>query len=104
MIGRHVTTLLLTAGAGFVLAVFYLASPLTLWALTAAPVVGWLVSRHLPQDQRRLLLALLGAAFTARLLLVGGQFLAGLPHHNDLGVGSLSGDESYYFTLSLIHI
>lgn len=101
MIGRHVTTLLLTAGAGFVLAVFYIASPLTLWALTAAPVVGWLVSRHLPQDQRRLLLALLGAAFTARLLLVGGQFLAGLPHHNDLGVGALSGDESYYLTRAL---
>lgn len=94
-------TPLLLAGVGLVLAALYLASPLTLWVLVAAPLAAWLGSRHLPADERRLLLGLLTAAFLARLAFVGVRFIAGLPHHNDLSLGALSGDESYYLSRAL---
>lgn len=97
----HVRALLASSGVGLLLAASYAASPLTMWVLLAAPVVGWLAARHLPADERRLLFALLGAAFAARLALIGAQFLAGLPHHNDLAVGALAGDESYYLSRAL---
>lgn len=96
----HVTALL-ASSVGLLLAAFYAASPLTMWVLVAAPVVGWLGARHLPADERRLLLVLLGAAFAARLALIGAQFLVGMPHHNQLAVGALSGDESYYLSRAL---
>ncbi len=97
----HVTALLASSGVGLLLAAFYAASPLTMWVLLAAPVVGWLGARHLPAAERRLLFTLLGAAFVARLALIGVQFLAGIPHHNDLAVGALAGDESYYLSRAL---
>ena len=97
----HVTALLARSGVGLLLAAFYAASPLTMWVLVAAPVVGWLGARHLPAHERRLLLALLGAAFAARLAVIGAQFLVGIPHHNDLAVGALAGDESYYLSRAL---
>lgn len=97
----HVTALLASSGVGLLLAAFYAASPLTMWVLLAAPVAGWLGARHLPVHERRLLLALLGVAFAARLALVGAQFLIGIPHHNDLAVGALAGDESYYLSRAL---
>ena len=97
----HVTALLARSGVGLLLAAFYAASPLTMWVLVAAPVVGWLGARHLPAHERRLLLALLGAAFAARLTVIGAQFLVGIPHHNDLAVGALAGDESYYLSRAL---
>ncbi len=96
-----VTALLASSGVGLLLAVSYAASPLTMWVLLAAPLVGSLAVRHLPADERRLLFALLGAAFAARLALIGAQFLAGIPHHNDLAVGALAGDESYYLSRAL---
>ena len=97
----HVTALLASSGLGLLLAAFYAASPLTMCVLVAAPVVGWLGARHLPAHERRLLLALLGAAFAARLAAIGAQFLVGIPHHNDLAVGALAGDESYYLSRAL---
>ena len=97
----HVTALLASSGVGLLLAAFYAASPLTMWVLVSAPVVGWLGARHLPAGERRLLLALLGAALVARLGLIGAQFLVGIPHHNDLAVGALAGDESYYLSRAL---
>ncbi len=97
----HVTALLASSGVGLLLAAFYTASPLTMWVLLAAPVVGWLAARHLPAHERRLLFVLLGAAFAARLALIGAQFLIGIPHHNDLAVGALAGDESYYLSRAL---
>lgn len=93
--------MLASSGVGLLLAACYAASPLTMWVLVAAPVVGWLAARHLPADERRLLFALLGAAFAARLALIGAQLLAGIPHHNDLAVGALAGDESYYLSRAL---
>lgn len=97
----HVTALLASSGVGLLLAACYAASPLTMWVLLAVPVAGWLAARHLPADERRLLLVLLGAAFAARLAFVGAQFLVGIPHHNQLAVGALSGDESYYLSRAL---
>lgn len=93
--------MLASSGAGLLLAVLYAASPLTLWVLLVAPLVFALSARHLPAGERRLLLGLLGAAFAARLLLIGVQFLTGMPHHNDLGTGALTGDESYYLSRAL---
>ena len=44
----HVRALLASSGVGLLLAASYAASPLTMWVLVAAPVVGWLAARHLP--------------------------------------------------------
>jgi len=99
--GQHVTTPLLTAGAGLLLAVFYSASPLTVCVLLLSVIFCRYAGRGVPEPERRALLVILVAAMSARLLYVAAIFLAGIPHHNDLSVGALSGDESYYLSRAL---
>lgn len=43
----------------------------------------------------------LAVAFGARIIAVGVLFLLGLPYHNDLSVGALSGDEAYNLARTL---
>jgi hypothetical protein len=90
-----VTRPLLTIGGGLLLAVAYTASPLGLLFLAATPLLCLIAGRGLPEHQRRILTAILASALVARLLAVIAMFLVGIPHHSDLAVGALSGDEAY---------
>lgn len=88
-------------GAGVVLGVLYTASPLTCWAVAAFPVFLHFAGRGLPAAERRLLFAALVLAFACRAAVIGGLVVAGLPWHNDLAVGALSGDEAYNLSRAL---
>lgn len=102
MIGEpHVRTLLLSAGAGLLLAALYAASPLTLWVLIAAPLLIVLLGRGLPAAERRVLILILAVAFSARAAFVAAMFLADIPHLNDLSIGGLAGDEAYYLSRAI---
>lgn len=98
---RPVTITLLSAGAGLLLAVFYSASPLTMWVAAAAVAACRVAGRGLPAPERRLLVAVLGVALVTRLVFVAARFVTDIPYHSDLSVGALSGDEAYYLSRAL---
>jgi hypothetical protein len=87
----------LAAACGIVLALALTASPLTIVAIGLAVAVIATAGRGVPADERRALVILLAIGFGARLAVITGAFLAGLPHHSDVSVGGLSGDDAYYF-------
>lgn len=101
MFEPSVKTFLLCAVVGLTLAAALAASPLTVCVLAAMPILARLAGRGLPLDERRWLLGILGAAFAARALLIAAQAIAGIPHLNDMSIGALSGDESYYLSRAL---
>ena len=92
---------LLTIGGGLLLAVAYTASPLGLLFLLATPLLCLVAGRGLPEHERRILTTILASALLARLLAVIAMFLVGIPHHSDLAVGALSGDEAYNLSRAL---
>lgn len=92
---------LLTIGGGLLLAVAYTASPLGLLFLLATPLLCRIAGRGLPEHERRILTTILASALVARLLAVIAMFLVGIPHHSDLAVGALSGDEAYNLSRAL---
>lgn len=92
----HVKTIPISIAAGVLLGILFTASPLSLFAMAAAVAVVTFAGRGLPDEERRLLIMILGAAFAARLAIVLALVVIGLPHLNDLAVGSLSGDDAYY--------
>jgi hypothetical protein len=96
-----VSTLLSSAAAGLMLGVLYTASPLTVWVVLAGAVLAPLAARGLPERERRVMLAILAGGLAARIGYVALLFLAGLPHHNDMAVGALAGDEAYYLSRAL---
>ncbi len=89
------TRLLLSIGGGLALAVAYAASPLGVLFLVAAPLVCLVAARGLEREERRILIGVLGTALAARVAVILAMFIAGIPQHNDLAVGALSGDEAY---------
>lgn len=96
---RSTLPLLLAAAAA--LSVALIASPLLVCAAIAAPFcLSWL-GRGLPEQERTWLLTLLAAGLAARAALVAAQFVAGIPLLNDMSVGALAGDESYYLSRAL---
>lgn len=102
MIGaQHVNTTILSAGAGLLLAVLYSASPLTVCVVVLASIFCASAGRGLPAPERRALMAILVAALAARVVYVAALALIGIPSHNDLSVGALTGDESYYLSRAL---
>jgi hypothetical protein len=96
-----VRNILLSIGAGLTLAVLYTASPLLLWVMAGAAVLLALARRGLPESERRLLVTVLAAGLAARLLLVAGLVILGLPSLNDLSIGAMAGDEAYYLGRAL---
>lgn len=96
MITELVTKLLLSGGGGILLGIAYTASPLSVVALGAAVPIMLLAGRGLADDERRWLIGLLAAALATRVLMVLAFVIIGLPHLNDLAVGSLTGDDAYY--------
>jgi hypothetical protein len=92
---RAVSPLLLSAGAGLLIAGLAAVSPLTTVVLGLAPIVFILAGRGLPRDERNVLYAVLGGAIAARVALVAAMLVVALPNLNDLSIGGLAGDESY---------
>lgn len=88
-------------GGGLLLAAAWTASPLTVCVALAAPLVFAFAGRGLPADERARVFVVLAAALGARALFVAAQLLLNIPHLNDLSVGGLSGDESYYLSRAL---
>jgi hypothetical protein len=95
------SSLALAVAAVGVLAIALIASPLTVVVAIAAPLCIARCGRGLPDDERRVLIGLLAAAFVARLGFIAAQLLIGLPLLNDLSVGALAGDEGYYLSRAL---
>jgi len=89
------------AVAAIVLAAALIASPLLVCVIIAAPLCLARIARGLPDDERRVLIALLTLALVLRAGLVAGQLLLALPQLNGLSVGALAGDEAYYFSRAL---
>ena len=95
------STLPLAVAAGLALAVALVASPLLVVAIIVTPFCLVWCGRGLPDSERRLLIAMLAAAIAVRAVVVAAQMLQGLPSLNDLSVGALAGDESYYLSRAI---
>jgi hypothetical protein len=96
MINEPVTKLLFSIATGTLLGIALTASPLSVLAFGLAIPVILLAGRGLAANERRLLMGILGAALAARVAIVLALVVIGLPHLNDLAVGSLTGDDAYY--------
>ena len=95
------TNLQLGVVAGLVLGLLLTASPLTVVAIALIVPVIALAGRGLPAPERRLLTALLIVALVLRAAAIGGLVVIGIPHHDDLAIGSLTGDDSYYLSRAI---
>lgn len=96
-----VPRLLLSVLAGLALALLFTASPVGVIVLAMAPVVAYVAARRLDRDERRVLFTIVGVALLARLVAILGLFALGIPEHNDLALGSLTGDQAYNVSRSL---
>jgi len=92
---------LLSVLAGLALALLFTASPVGVIVLATAPAVAILAARRLDRDDRRVLFTIFGVALLARLLAILALFALGIPEHNDLSLGSLTGDQAYNISRSL---
>jgi len=92
----HVKKFPISVASGVLLGAVFTASPLSLIAVAGAIAVIGFAGRGLPNEERRLLMIVLGVALAARLVIVLGLVVFGLPQLNDLAVGSLRGDDAYY--------
>jgi len=96
-----VSRLLLSVLAGLALALLFTASPVGVIVLATAPTVAVVAARRLDRDDRRVLFTIFGVALLARLIAILGLFAIGIPEHNDLALGSLTGDQAYNISRSL---
>lgn len=91
----------LVTAAGIALAIGLTASPLLVCVAIVAPLCIWRLSRGLPRDERSFLIGMLAVALLLRGALVAAQMFRGLPLLNDMSVGALAGDESYYLSRAI---
>jgi hypothetical protein len=89
------------AVAGVALGVLYTASPLTVVSLAMFAGLVWVATRGLAASEARMFTWLLGAAFLTRLAVIAVLLVAGMPRHDDLAVGALTGDEAYNLSRAL---
>jgi len=83
------------------LALALTASPLLVCTALLVPICFTRLAHGLPEHERRFLIGLLVAGLAVRAVLVALQLLKGMPLLNDLSVGALAGDESYYLSRAL---
>lgn len=100
MIAR-VKAFLLPIVGGVLAASALTASPLTIAAIPVAWLALRRCGRGLPADERRVLMMVLWGALGARLAVILGLFLAGIPGHSDISVGGLTGDDAYYLSRAI---
>jgi hypothetical protein len=89
------------ATGGVLLGVLYTVSPLTFWVVLCLPVLGHLAGWQLSDRERRVVLGVVGVALGLRALALLVLYVAGIPWHNDLAVGALTGDEAYNLSRAL---
>ena len=86
---------------GVVAGVLYTVSPVTFWALALAAGMLALAVRGLTRDERRALIAIVTMALAVRAAAIVAMLVLGIPFHNDLATGALSGDEAYNLSRAL---
>ncbi len=91
----------LVLAAAILLAIALAASPLLVLAAVAAPLLVWRLSRGLPPPERSFFIGMLVTALALRAALVAVQMIRGIPLLNDMSVGALAGDESYYLSRAI---
>jgi 4-amino-4-deoxy-L-arabinose transferase-like glycosyltransferase len=96
-----VTNTKLAVGAGLVLGIMFTASPLTVVTVALMVPLVACAGRGLPPSERRLLIALLVAAIALRAAAIGGLVAIGIPQHNQLAIGSMTGDDAYYLARAI---
>lgn len=87
--------------AGVLLGLLYTVSPVTLWAAVLAACVLAAATTGLTPEERRALVAIVLLALIVRVIAVGAMLVAGIPQHNDLATGALTGDEAYNLSRAL---
>jgi hypothetical protein len=87
--------------AGVTIGLVYTASPLSFLAIALFPVVAWFAVRGFHASDARTILIILTAGFAVRLAVIAALFVSGIPLHNDLSVGALTGDEAYNVSRAL---
>jgi hypothetical protein len=87
--------------AAILLAIALTASPLLVCAILATPFLLSRLGRGLPPAERSFLIGMLAAALAVRAALVAAQMIRGMPLLNDMGIGALAGDESYYLSRAI---
>lgn len=91
----------LSVVAGLALGIVFTASPLTVVALALMGLVVAFAGRGLPQSERRLVTSILVAALALRAAAIGALVAIGIPEHNDLAIGSMTGDDAYYLSRAI---
>jgi len=81
--------------------VLYTVSPLGLGASTLTLAAAAIARRSLPEDERRVLTAILATAVALRVAAIVANFFASIPIHDDLFVGALTGDGAYSMSRAL---
>ena len=79
----------------------YTVSPLGLGASTLTLAAAAIARRSLPEDERRVLTAILATAVALRVAAIVANFFASIPIHDDLFVGALTGDGAYSMSRAL---
>lgn len=79
----------------------YTVSPLGLCAGTLTLAAAAIARRSLPDDERRVLTAILATAVALRVAAIVAIFFASIPIHDDQFVGALTGDGAYSMSRAL---
>ena len=91
----------LVVALAILLAMALVASPLLVVIGLATPFLIARLTRGLPPAERSFLIGLLTAAVALRAVLVAVQMIRGIPLLNDMSIGALAGDESYYLSRAI---
>lgn len=91
----------LVVAVAILLAIAMAASPLLVIVSMAAPLLIARLSRGLPPAERAFLIGMLATALVLRVALVAVQMIRGIPLLNDMSIGALAGDESYYLSRAI---
>lgn len=80
---------------GALIGALYAISPVTVWAVGLGVAMFSAAARGLTTAERQTLWAIGVTALTVRAIAIAAMLVVGIPAHNDLATGALSGDEAY---------
>jgi hypothetical protein len=94
-------TLVVGGITGVIVGVLYTVSPVTFWAIGLAACMLTLAATGLTPEQRRALILIVVLALLVRAVAIATMLVVGIPYHNDLATGALTGDEAYNLSRAL---